>query len=171
MELIEGEIRRREALIQAGTFFAEDHREVAQALRIVLEAYKAPPAEENMRLIIPFSLPGLNEYIEAERGHRQKGAKLKRDCQTSVILALRRQIRTPLREPVFMRYLWVEKNRRRDKDNVSSFGRKVIQDALVKMGALKNDGWENIEGFSDSFAVDKGKPRIEIEIEEPGEKP
>lgn len=62
-----------------------------------------------MRLIIPFSLPGLNEYIEAERGHRQKGAKLKRDCQTSVILALRRQIRTPLREPVFMRYLWVEK--------------------------------------------------------------
>ena len=61
-----------------------------------------------MRLIIPFSLPGLNEYIEAERGHRQKGAKLKRDCQTSVIIALRRQIRMPLREPVFMRYLWVE---------------------------------------------------------------
>ena len=121
-----------------------------------------------MRLIIPFSLPGLNEYIEAERGHRQKGAKLKRDCQTSVIIALRRQIRTPLREPVFMRYLWVEKNRRRDKDNISSFCRKVIQDALVKMGVLRNDGWENIEGFSDSFAVDKGKPRIEIEIEEPG---
>ena len=93
-----------------------------------------------MRLIIPFSLPGLNEYIEAERGHRQKGAKLKRDCQTSVILALRRQIRTPLREPVVMHYLWVEKDRRRDKDNISSFGRKVIQDALVKMGALKNAG-------------------------------
>ena len=70
-----------------------------------------------------------------------------------------------------MRYLWVEKNRRRDKDNISSFGRKVIQDALVKMGVLRNDGWENIEGFSDNFAVDKGKPRIEIEIEEPGEKP
>ena len=124
-----------------------------------------------MRLIIPFSMPGLNEYIEAERGHRQKGAKLKRDCQTSVILALRRQIRTPLREPVVMHYLWVEKDRRRDKDNISSFGRKVIQDTLVKMGALKNDGWENIEGFSDSFAVDKGKPRIEIEIEQSGEKP
>ena len=43
MELIEGE-----ALIQAGTFFAEDHREVAQALRIVLEAYTAPPAVENI---------------------------------------------------------------------------------------------------------------------------
>ena len=48
MELIEGEIRRREALIQAGTFFAEDHREVAQAPRIVLEAYTAPPAVENI---------------------------------------------------------------------------------------------------------------------------
>ena len=53
----------------------------------------------------------------------------------------------------------------------STFGRKDIQDTLVKMGALKNDGWENIEGFSDSFAVDKGKPRIEIEIEQSGEKP
>lgn len=48
MELIEGEIRRREALIQAGTFFAEDHREVARALRIVLEAYKTPPVVENI---------------------------------------------------------------------------------------------------------------------------
>lgn len=65
-----------------------------------------------------------------------------------------------------MHYLWVEKDRRRDKDNVSSFGRKIIQDALVSVHALKNDGWANIEGFTDSFAMDKKRHRIEIIIEE-----
>lgn len=118
------------------------------------------------KYVIPFSLPGLNEYIDAERAHRQKGAKLKREQMNAVILVLRRQIRRPLREPVIMHYLWVEKDRRRDKDNVSSGGRKIIQDALVKMKALKNDGWANIDSFSDAFSVDKKHPRIEIEIEE-----
>ena len=119
-----------------------------------------------MRVIIPFALPGLNDYVDAERTHRQMGGKFKRRWQNAVFNALRSQIRAPLREPVYLSYLWVEKDRRRDKDNVSSFGRKVIQDALVQMHALRNDGWNNISGFSDSFAVDKGRPRIEIEIEE-----
>ena len=123
-----------------------------------------------MKIIIPFPLPGLNEYIDAERSHRQKAAKLKREYQDAVVLVLRRQIRGKLREPVRMRYLWVEKDRRRDKDNISSFGRKVIQDALVKAGKLRNDGWQNIAGFSDDFAVDKKRPRVEIIIEESDEK-
>ena len=119
-----------------------------------------------MRVIIPFSLAGMNDIIDAERTHRQKGAKLKRDQMNAVILVLRRQIRRPLREPVTMHYLWVEKDRRRDKDNISSGGRKIIQDAMVRMKVLKNDGWSNIEGFSDGFSVDKKRPRVEIEIEE-----
>lgn len=68
--------------------------------------------------------------------------------------------------PVTMAYTWHEPNRRRDKDNVSGFGRKVIQDALVRAGVLPNDGWANVEGFSDAFRVDKKNPRIEIEIRE-----
>ena len=119
-----------------------------------------------MRVTIPFPLAGLNDIIDAERAHRQKGAKLKREQMNAVILVLRRQIRRPLREPVTMRYLWVEKDRRRDKDNISGGGRKIIQDALVRMKALKNDGWGNIDGFSDEFAGDKKRPRVEIEIEE-----
>lgn len=65
-----------------------------------------------------------------------------------------------------MRYRWYEKDRRRDLDNVSSFGRKVIQDALVQTHVLKNDGWKEITGFSDEFFVDADNPRIEVEIEE-----
>lgn len=119
-----------------------------------------------MKLTIPFPLPGLNEYIEAERRNRYKGADMKRKQQKAVLAVLRRQIRRPLKEPVTMHYTWVERNRRRDKDNISSFGRKVIQDALVEMGALRNDGWANISSFTDNFSIDKCKPRIEIEIEE-----
>lgn len=119
-----------------------------------------------MKIIIPFTLPGLNDYIAAERSHRQKAASMKRQYQDAVIMVIRRQIRGKLREPVRMRYLWVEKDRRRDKDNISSFGRKVIQDALVKAGKLRNDGWQNIQSFSDDFTVDKKRPRVEVIIEE-----
>lgn len=125
-------------------------------------------SRETIHLTIPFTLPGMNEYIEAERAHRQKSAELKRNSQRVVSLVLKRQIRRPLREPVVMHYTWVEKDRRRDKDNISGFGRKVIQDAMVGIKALKNDGWSNIEGFTDCFRVDKKHPRIEIEIEEAG---
>lgn len=118
-----------------------------------------------MKLVIPFSLPGLNEYINAERSHRHQAARLKRETQDNIILALKRQIRRPLREPVIMHYTWVEKDRKRDKDNIA-FSKKFVQDALVKMRVLKNDGWPNIEGFTDSFCVDKKRPRVEIEIEE-----
>lgn len=121
---------------------------------------------KHVKLVIPFTLPGLNELIAAERQHRQKAAKLKREHQRAVELCIRSQLRRPLREPVTMHYLWVEKDRRRDKDNVSSFGRKVIQDALVSVHALKNDGWANIEDFTDSFTTDKKRPRIEVTIEE-----
>lgn len=119
-----------------------------------------------MKINIPGSLPGLNNLIEAERAHRQKGAALKRDAQTLVEYELSDQIDRPLREPVVMHYTWIEPNRRRDKDNISSFGRKVIQDALVAIGALQNDGWSNIAGFSDAFEVDADDPHIEIDIEE-----
>lgn len=119
-----------------------------------------------MQIVIPFSLPGLNDYISAERSHRQKGAALKKKTQRTIMLALKRQIRGAFREPVTIHYTWVEKDRRRDKDNICGFGHKVIQDALVEMGALRNDGWANIDGFTDQFRVDKKRPRVEIEVEE-----
>ena len=60
--------------------------------------------------------------------------------------------------------MWYEPNKRRDLDNISSFGRKVIQDALVNLGVLENDGWQNIRGFNDEFRVSKDEPRIEVHI-------
>lgn len=121
------------------------------------------------RLVISGTLPGLNEYIAAERKSRYAAARLKGQTQHVVELAVKRRLRGPLREPVWMNYRWYEKDRRRDKDNICGYGRKVIQDGLVRAGALKNDGWASIEGFSDRFFVDKKAPRVEIEILEAGE--
>lgn len=120
-----------------------------------------------MKLVIPGPLPGLNDYIDADRTNRHKGANLKRSAQNIVILCAKKQLRgfRP-KGPVRMAYTWYERDRRRDKDNISSFGRKVIQDGLVKSGVLQNDGWANIDGFSDRFEVDRKNPRVEIEIEE-----
>lgn len=116
-------------------------------------------------LIIPGRLDNLNDYIGAERANKYKGAKMKADNEAIVKAAIIRQLRIPtITKRVRMEYLWVEKNQRRDLDNISSFGRKVIQDELVKSRILQNDGWANIVGFSDSFAVDKQDPRIEVKI-------
>lgn len=119
------------------------------------------------KLVIPGVLPNLNDYIAAERTHRQKGAALKKQTEHVVILCAKKQLRgVRFSEPVVMEYTWYEPSRRRDKDNVSSFGRKCIQDALVRAGVLKNDGWGEIDSFSDRFFVDRKNPRVEVEITE-----
>ena len=117
------------------------------------------------RFTIPGRLPGLNEYITACRTSPYKGAKLKADAERAVTAAAQTQLRgLRITRPVTMDYAWIEKDRRRDLDNVSSFGRKIIQDSLVQCGILRNDGWKEITGFSDAFAVDKKHPRIEVTI-------
>lgn len=118
-------------------------------------------------LTIPGMLNNLNDYIAAERAHRQKGAKMKASNGDIVAVAISQCLRgVRIERPVFMKYLWVEPNRRRDLDNISSFGRKVIQDSLVDAGVLKDDGWKYVVGFSDSFEVDADNPRIEVRIRE-----
>lgn len=118
------------------------------------------------RLTIQGTLPGLNSYIDAERNHRQRAADLKRRTESAIGLIARTQLGSVnIKSPVKMHYRWIEPNRRRDKDNIA-FARKFVQDALVRAGYLKNDGWSDIAGFTDEFGVDRHNPRIIIEIEE-----
>lgn len=118
------------------------------------------------RLVIPGSLPGLNEYIEAERRNKYAAANMKRQTESVIISAAKEQLRgVRLTRPVVMCYTWVEKNRRRDRDNVA-FARKFVQDALVRCGVLRGDGWKEIAGFTDTFMVDRDRPRVEVTLEE-----
>lgn len=120
-----------------------------------------------MLLTIKGTLPGLNEFIAENRRNYHAGAKLKKEAQYLVELSAKHCLkRWKPSGPVFMRYTWYEPTKRRDKDNIAAGGRKIIQDALVSAGYLKNDGWNDIVGFSDTFRIDKKEPRIEVEIEE-----
>ena len=65
-------------------------------------------------------------------------------------------------------HTFYEPNRRRDKSNVAAFGVKVIEDALVMCGVLKDDGWAYIRAFTSRFALDKEKPRIVVRITDEG---
>ena len=120
-------------------------------------------------LTIPGRLPGLNEYTSAQRTNRYLAAKFKRDTQALIGWAIKRQLPgLRIERPVTITYVWFEPNRRRDKDNVA-FAKKFVQDALVEIGVLSNDGWRNIVRTSDTVAVDATNPRVEVWIEEVGE--
>ena len=97
--------------------------------------------------VIPMRLPGLNEYIDAERTHRQKAAKLKRLVQRDISACILDQLGGAAYDcPVDIEYTWYEPDRRRDKDNIA-FAKKFINDALVACGVLPNDGWRNIHKY------------------------
>lgn len=115
---------------------------------------------------IPGRLPGMNEYISAMNRNRYAGAKLRADslsvCRWHIMQKLKG---VSIKAPVRIHYIWYESNRRRDLDNVAGFGHKVIQDALVECGVLKNDGWKHIKGYTDTFAVDRDDPHIVVMLE------
>lgn len=120
------------------------------------------------KLTIPGMLPGLNAYMDAERTNKYKAASMKKQAENVIGFMIKTQLQgVEFTRPVVIRYSWIEPNRRRDKDNIA-FAKKFIQDSLVKMGVLKNDGWKEIEYFTDAFAVDAKNPRVEVTIEEYG---
>ena len=114
---------------------------------------------------IPGRMRGLNEYIDSCRRNAKGGGRMKRKEQDWVVFCIRSKLRgVHIKHPVIIHYHWYEPNQRRDKDNISSFGRKVIQDALVQIGILNDDGWKDISGFEDRFYVDRKNPRIVVEL-------
>ena len=117
------------------------------------------------KLVFPGKLPSLNEFISACNKNPKAGGQMKWEDQNRVEWFIRSQLRgVRIKKPVIMVYTWYEPNRKRDLDNISSYGRKVIQDALVHCGVIHNDGWKQILGFYDRFYVDRKEPRIEVVI-------
>lgn len=118
-------------------------------------------------LTIKGRLPGLNEYTTACRTSPHKGNEMKRQATDAVMWHILSQMRgVRFTKPVFIVFTYYEPNKRRDHDNVSSFARKAIQDALVKCGTIQDDGWGYVTGHMDFFEVDKENPRIVVEFVE-----
>lgn len=112
---------------------------------------------------IGLKLPSYNEYNTAMRKHRQVGAAMKVEVESSIAWYLKKLQRVS--RPVHVTFVWHEENRKRDKDNVA-FAKKFIFDALVTAGVLPDDGWRWVDGFADKFEVDREDPGVTIIIEE-----
>lgn len=67
--------------------------------------------------------------------------------------------------PVRIHIRWVEKDQRRDRDNIRS-GAKLILDALVRQERIVNDSQKWLTELTDSYDVDKTNPRIEVTIQD-----
>lgn len=119
-----------------------------------------------MKFVIQGRLWGLNEHVNACKSKYGKhtSAQYKRETEELIGWYIKKYLGNWYTDKmVYLKYKWVEPNTKRDLDNIA-FAKKFIQDALVKQGVIPNDGWKNILGFTDSFAVDKDNPRIEVEI-------
>ena len=106
-------------------------------------------------------LPTLNEYIAAERGNRYAAAKMKRDW-TEVVRASAWNL-TPYTKPITIHCTWYMRNTRKDLDNVR-FGMKVVGDGLQAAGIIRGDGQRYVVGLSDTFLIDRERPRVEVEL-------
>jgi len=122
-------------------------------------------AKPEQVFFVPGPLPGLNEIIAAgkqiipwlSKGKRRvyELTILKKEWDEKVSMAVSMAAmlhRIKPMESVDIRLVWIELNRRRDKDNVMA-GKKFILDGLVKAGILKNDGWKQVGRFTEDVIL------------------
>ncbi len=119
----------------------------------------------HQKFTIKGRLPGLNEYTAACRTNAYAGAGMKKKAEQLVLQALMFYGIRPAHTPIYLNYVWYEKDNRRDQDNIA-FAQKFIQDAMVSYGVIPNDSRKYIIGSSHKIETDKLDPRIEVTIEE-----
>lgn len=120
--------------------------------------------------IVGFKIPGclmtLNEYTRITRGNRYASANAKTEQEMRICAAIRKHLKGwKTDKPVWLTFIWVEKNCRKDKDNIA-FAKKFIQDALVKCGTIRGDGWHDVIGFHDHFVGGVEDPHVQVWIQE-----
>lgn len=94
----------------------------------------------------------LNRYIAALNSNRYSGNTIKQRETDWVHYECKIQKLKPIKKKVKIDFFWYIENKRKDPDNISF--KKSILDGLVRAGILKDDGLDEIEGFSDTFIVD-----------------
>ena len=118
-----------------------------------------------IKFTISGRLPSLNDYINVCRHNKYKAAAFKKRIDTQVVSEIKRQRISKADTPVYIEFLWVEKDKRRDLDNIYS-GKKYILDAMQTCGVIPNDNQRHVIGLVDSIEYDKENPRIEVTIHE-----
>ena len=120
------------------------------------------------RFVIKGRLPGLNEFISSARGQPWWAAANKKKKAMKEVAGAIWQAKFPkFIVPVSLSIKFIEKDGRRDRDNVTSGGTKVILDALKHLGVIQNDSRKWVVDIqTDTKDIDKADPRVEVEITE-----
>ena len=117
------------------------------------------------------TFPGLNDLLREAERHPMSYNKMKRDYETIAINAIRVGLRRWKPSGVVIpHYVFCEPDRghKRDYDNIASAARKIINDALVKSGYLKDDSPEYLEYGTNTFVYSL-VPYIKVYLEEKGD--
>jgi len=113
-------------------------------------------------------LPSLNDVLAEATRHPMAYHRLKESMEKVVISAIRRDLGGYKAEKRVRLYiLWGERKKgvKRDFDNITGGGKKIINDALVKSGVIKDDSPKYLLPSKDQF-VYTDKPYIEVQIRE-----
>jgi Holliday junction resolvase RusA-like endonuclease len=121
--------------------------------------------------VIPDTLPGMNDYISALDHSKYIGARLKKTTEEYILTCIMAGLgkRQPFDVKLQIHIRFVERDRRRDFDNITS-GTKFILDALRKAGVIYNDGQSYLLPSTFEYDVDKDYPRVEVTINPTEEK-
>lgn len=121
----------------------------------------------------PFSkptktFPGLNDLLREAERHPMSYNRMKRDYENVAINAIRVGLRRWKPTGVVIpHYVFGEPNKgqKRDYDNIASAARKIINDALVKSGYIKDDSPTYLEYGTNTFVYTL-VPYIKVYLEE-----
>lgn len=98
---------------------------------------------------VPGPLPGMNEYAGTKTRWHYK--RMKSEWGATIRYYIKQEKLQPMARAE-IKFLWIEKDRRRDPDNIMS-AQKFVLDAIVTAGLMNNDGWNQIEGIAHRFQV------------------
>ncbi len=113
-------------------------------------------------------LPGMNEIIKASKSRYggSFGYSLMKRKWTNIVkdsIALHSNGKPPEFNCVKVVFKWIEKNKRRDPDNIAA-GRKFVLDGAVKAGLIPNDTWKHVHSWDDYFLVDSKQPGVWVSV-------
>jgi hypothetical protein len=111
------------------------------------------------------SFISLNEYINYERTQKYIAASIKKRETERVYYEALSQKKGQINKKVFIIFHWFVKDKKKDKDNIA-FAKKFILDGLVLAKVLKNDGFDDIDGFLDFFSVSSDNEWVEVTLVE-----
>jgi Holliday junction resolvase RusA-like endonuclease len=126
---------------------------------------------DSAHITVPGRLLGLNEYTAACRSNARVGAAAKAKAQEAVEWCIRAARPPHISGKAHIAIDYYEPDARRDPDNISATGRKVILDALAAQHVIRGDSQRCLampQPFTERFFVDKTDPRIEVTVTDCG---